>query len=347
MQESGRASPVRLGFGCVSLGSVGAGRSWRADVRLVQHAIDRGITLFDTADAYGNGVSERIIGRAVRDRRDSVTISTKVGYVFDERSLVGQTARRRALPAVRTARHLLDRVRANTTHSGSGGNAGDGAYSGGEQRQAYGHHDLSMPSIRRAVEASLTRLGTDHIDVLQLHGPRSVIPELAASASELIVAGKVRRLGIGAESVASAADWVGVDGIDVVQLPYGVLDPQAEVVLDRWPDDRSVEFWARGVLGGGLLSAAVRDSGSIAHDPKLPLINDLRELGEQIGASVLHIAFDYVRANPSISTILLGIHSDEHLEANLAILDRPTIAQVDLDRARAIVSRWLADGVAP
>ena len=79
-------SPVdqRLGFGCVRLGSASGDSSWRSDVQLVRAAVDAGVTLFDTADAYGHGASERILGKALRARREDVQIATKVGYRFAE-----------------------------------------------------------------------------------------------------------------------------------------------------------------------------------------------------------------------------------------------------------------------
>src|SRR4051812_9318058 len=85
------ATAVRLGFGCVNLGSAGGGRSVRSDVRLVREALDLGVRTFDTADAYGKGTSERILGRALRGRRDDAFVATKGGYLFRERTGPEQT----------------------------------------------------------------------------------------------------------------------------------------------------------------------------------------------------------------------------------------------------------------
>ena len=105
---------MRIGFGCVNLGSAARGHSPRADVRLVQEAVDRGIDLFDTADVYGSGASERILGRGLGPRRDGVTIATKGGYRFRPRSAAEQTARRMAMKAQKAIRR------------GGGGHGGGG-----------------------------------------------------------------------------------------------------------------------------------------------------------------------------------------------------------------------------
>src|SRR5262245_56844856 len=98
---SAGAATMRLGFGCVGLGSAGGGRAIGADVRLVQEAIDRGLSGFDTAAAYGAGASERVLGDALRRRRDEVVVATKGGYVFRERAAPEQAARRVAASVLR------------------------------------------------------------------------------------------------------------------------------------------------------------------------------------------------------------------------------------------------------
>jgi aryl-alcohol dehydrogenase-like predicted oxidoreductase len=114
-------------------------------------AYDGGVRLFDTADVYGAGHAERVLGAAVAPFRDEVVITTKVGLVFDEASRTG---------------------------------AG---------------HDLSADHIRRACEDSLRRLGTDHIDVYQVHPGDAGPPEVAVAAfEELLAAGKIRAYGTSA-----------------------------------------------------------------------------------------------------------------------------------------------------
>src|SRR5262245_47383029 len=92
---------MQLAFGCSRLASASAGNGSREAIRLVQEAVDRGVTIFDTADAYSAGMSERLLGVALRGRRASVIIATKGGYRFRPRSRLEQAARRSITPVVR------------------------------------------------------------------------------------------------------------------------------------------------------------------------------------------------------------------------------------------------------
>jgi aryl-alcohol dehydrogenase-like predicted oxidoreductase len=300
---------MRIGFGCVGLGSA-SGAGWRHDVRLVEEAVDRGVTVFDTADAYGAGTSEKVLGRALRRRRDEVIIATKAGYRFRERSRGEQSIRR-------AAASVLARVR---RPSGGPAIESSGDRSGG----GYRDQDFSPPYLRQAVNASLRRLGTDYVDVLQLHGPARVCPSLIDDLRDLTDAGKVRMIGVGAESVAVAADAVTTPGVDVVQLPFGVLDPDAAESVFRVAGGE-VEIWAHGVFGGGLLKAAALDGTAARTDPKWPRISALRELSRRADVRLDELAVGFVRAHAEISTLLLGMTTREHLRRNLELMQSPPL----------------------
>jgi 1-deoxyxylulose-5-phosphate synthase len=299
---------MRLGLGCVGLGSA-SGAGWRHDVRLVEDAVDRGVTVFDTADAYGGGMSERVLGRALRHRRADVVLATKAGYRFRERSLGEQSMRRAAAP-------VLARVRRP-----SGGSATE--FSGRRPEGGYRDQDFSPPYLRQAVEASLRRLGTDYVDVLQLHGPARICPSLIDDLRDLTDAGKVRKIGVGAESVAVAAAVVATPGVEVVQLPFGVLDPEAaEAVFPIAGSE--VEIWARGVLGGGLLKAAF-EGPAVRADPKWPRLSALLGLSRREGLAIDELAVGFVRAHGEVSTLLLGMTRREHLRRNLELMESPPL----------------------
>jgi aryl-alcohol dehydrogenase-like predicted oxidoreductase len=299
---------MRLGLGCVGLGSA-SGAGWRHDVRLVEEAVDRGVTVFDTADAYGSGMSERVLGRALRRRRVDVLVATKVGYRFRERSRSEQSMRRAVAPA-------LERLRRPTAGSAT---APPRPPSGGSYRD----QDFSPMYVRQAVDASLRRLGTDYVDVLQLHGPTRVGTSLLDDLGDLVEAGKVRRFGIGAESVAVAAQAVANPHVEVVQLPFGVLDPEAAALFGLAA--RRPELWARGVLGGGLLKAAASDARIVRADPKWPRINALLELSRREELMIDELAVGFVRASVEISTLLLGMSTSEHLSRNLELMEAPAL----------------------
>lgn len=300
---------MRIGFGCVTLGSA-SGSSPRVGTRLVRAALDAGITLFDTADAYGSGASERVLGRALAGRRDEVEIATKGGYVFHERSPIEQWSRRLAAPAVRRLRR----------GSGVGGAPATG---GG----AYESQDFSPVHLRAALEGSLRRLGTDHVDVYQLHGPRRADPELLSFLQGLVDEGLVRRIGVGAEQLAAARDWV--DGAtspggttprpDVLQIPFGPLDPQAATTLFPEVRRHHVELWARGVFGGGIMAAAERRSATLDAADRSRL-DALRTIAADLDLDLFELAVAFVRSFPDVSVIMLGMSSETHLRRNVELV---------------------------
>jgi 1-deoxyxylulose-5-phosphate synthase len=299
---------MRIGFGCVGLGSA-SGAAWRHDVRLVEEAVDRGVTVFDTADAYGGGMSERVLGRALRHRRADVVLATKAGYRFRERSRGEHTMRRAAAPVMARVRRPSRGSETELTGRSGGG---------------YRDQDFSAPYLRRAVDASLRRLGTDCIDVLQLHGPTRIDPTVIEDLRHLTDAGKVRKIGVGAESVAVAAAAAVTAGIEVVQLPFGVLDPEAADAV--FPVAGSgVEMWARGVLGGGLLKVAALDARAVHAGPQWPRLSALLALSRREGLAIDELAVGFVRAHGEVSTLLLGMTSSEHLRRNLELMEAPPL----------------------
>jgi aryl-alcohol dehydrogenase-like predicted oxidoreductase len=333
-----------LGFGCVNLGSATAAMSPAEQTRLVAAALDRGVTVFDTADAYGNGASERILGRAVRGRRDDLTISTKGGYVFRPRSAVEQRARRLAWRAVEWRRGR-GRPQSDPDGAASGGADPSGtatglapASSGGG---SYDEQAFTPTHLRAAVEASLRRLGTDRIDVYQLHGPNERHDDLLAQLDDLRTAGTIGTFGIGAESLESATDWLDVPEIGLVFVAYGLLDPAAaEAVLPRARTEGR-RVWARGVLGGGVLSAAERDPDRIAGHWKYPAIVELQRLAAEAGLGLDELAVGWVRRNPDVETIVLGIGSTRHLDRNVELFARPPLDDELVARIDEILARLL------
>ena len=143
-----------IGIGCWAIGGpytndgrpVGWGNVDDAEsIRAIQRALDLGVNFIDTANVYGCGHSERVVGKAIRDRRDEVVIATKFGYTFDEDARICT------------------------------GSCGDPEY------------------IRSACDASLKRLGTDHIDLYQFHIGRHDDGAAVREVLEgLVKAGKIR-----------------------------------------------------------------------------------------------------------------------------------------------------------
>jgi len=208
-------SPV--GFGCWAIGGPCAGPSgnpigWgevddAESARAIQRAVDLGVTFFDTADVYGAGHSERVLGQAIAAHRDEVTIATKWGYTFDEatRTLLGE--------------------------------------------------DASVEYLHSAVRASLRRLDTDHIDLLQMHiePPDREAAALRDACESLITDGLIRSYGWSTDDPAQAVLFAQGPGCAAVQHELSVLHdaPDMLAVAER-ADLASINrtVLAMGILGG-------------------------------------------------------------------------------------------------
>jgi aryl-alcohol dehydrogenase-like predicted oxidoreductase len=299
---------MRVGLGCVALGS-GAGRRVADDVRLVRAAIDLGVTVFDTADAYGAGASERVLGRAVKGRRDEVVIATKGGFDFRARHLAEQWARRWYKAVVPSGRKTQASAPAAAQSRSS----------------SYDHQDFSPRHLRDAVHASLRRLDTDRIDVYQLHGPAEVFPDLLDQLSDLVTVGDVGQFGVGAQAVALADRWILMPGISVVQVPFGVLDPEAASTTFPLARLHGREVWVRAIFGGGLLSLADRDPAALTSDRKWNLVRELRRIAADAGLDQYQLACGFVRAHGDVSTVLVGTTSLTHMRRNTELLAGPAL----------------------
>ena len=209
-----------LGAGTWALGGpwefAGAPAGWgevddEVSIAAIRAAYEVGVRLFDTADAYGCGHAERVLGKAVAPFRDDVVIATKVGLVFNE-----------------------------DTHSGEG-------------------IDVSPAYLRRACEASLDRLGTDHIDLYQLH-PGEVTADQAPAVvevfDELAAEGKIRSYGTANESPDVIEVFAAGTGCVAVQQQLNVFSANEDALARCEAHDLAV--LARSPLAMGFLSGKYR-----------------------------------------------------------------------------------------
>ncbi|HEY3750579.1 MAG TPA: aldo/keto reductase [Pseudonocardiaceae bacterium] len=205
-----------VGFGCWAIGGPfsagGKPAGWGAvdddeSIAAVHRALELGVTFFDTADVYGTGHSERLLGQALAGRRDDVVIATKFGNTFDPdtRELTGT--------------------------------------------------DVSPDYVRSACDGSLQRLGTDRIDLYQLHVgdlPLKWVDDLLGTLESLVDAGKIRAYGWSTDDPARAAAFAAGEHCAAVQHQLNVLDDAPEMLVVCADDDlASVN---RGPLAMGLLS---------------------------------------------------------------------------------------------
>jgi len=276
-----------VGLGCNNFG-------WRIDeartLEVVDAAIDAGITLFDTADIYGDTESEAFLGRALRGRRDRVVLASKFGKQ-GEPGLVGG-----ATPAY----------------------------------------------VRTSLEASLRRLGTDHIDLYQLHEPRPETPieETLGELDALVRDGKVREIGcsnFSATQLREAAEAAG-DGARFVcvQNELNLLD-RADV------GDALAEVGRLGIaylpyypLANGMLTGKYRRGTPAPEGSRLDTWFDERERQEALtmerfdrleaietfaanhGHTLLEFAFGWLLSHGPVASVIAGATSAEQVTMNAA-----------------------------
>ncbi|WP_431903533.1 aldo/keto reductase [Nonomuraea sp. bgisy101] len=198
---------MRIGLGTMGMGGSYGPADERESVNAIHTALDLGVTLLDTADFYGGGVSEEIVGRAVKGRRAQAVLATKTG-------------------SVRTPEGM--RVDGSPAH------------------------------LRRAVEGSLTRLGTDHVDLYYLArvDPRVPIEESVGAMAELVTEGKVREIGLCEASAATVRRAHAVHPIAALQTEYSLWERHVEAQILPTLRELGVRLVAYRPLGSGFLGGS-------------------------------------------------------------------------------------------
>jgi aryl-alcohol dehydrogenase-like predicted oxidoreductase len=285
--SSGLAVSV-VGLGCNNFG----GRlDLDATRAVVDAAIDAGITMFDTADIYGNqGGSERLLGEVLAGRRDAVVLATKFGMDM------------------------------------KGANGADGGARG------------SRRYIRTAVEASLSRLQTDHIDLYQMHAPDPLTPleETVAALEELVTEGKVRYLGHSNFTGWQLADahWLALRGSGApfvsAQNHWSLLERAVEAELVPSALAHGVGVLPFFPLANGLLTGKVTrehgaPEGSRLHGAdgyltaeKFDRVEALAGWAAEHGRTLLEVAIGWLAAQPAVGSVIAGATRREQVLANAA-----------------------------
>ena len=284
--DSGLAVSV-VGLGCNNFGR-------RIDVdatrRVVDAALDAGVTFFDTADVYGE--SETFLGEVLAGRRDQVVLATKFGLPL-----------RGAL---------------------------------GNDRDARG----SRWYVRRAIERSLRRLRTDHVDLYQMHRPDPLTPveETLSALTELVREGKVRYLGSSNFSGWQVvdADWTarsrGLERFVSAQNEYSLVDTTAEKELVPALQHVRAGLLPYFPLANGLLTGKyTRDGGrpqgarlgDASYDgyltPKrFDRVEALQRYADERGLTLLQVAIGGLAARPAVGSVIAGATRPEQVVANAA-----------------------------
>jgi aryl-alcohol dehydrogenase-like predicted oxidoreductase len=271
----------------------------RAAKEAIGHARSLGINFFDTAQAYGFGRSERLLGAALaadlRSARGSVVIATKGGLRMDGENLV---------------------------------------------------RDASPAWLRKGVEASLDALGTDYVDLYQVHwpDPHTPVGETASALAELTREGLIRHVGVSNYSPAQIEQFAAVLPVETIQPPYHLFRRDAESALLPYAAAHGIGVLAYGPLAHGLLGGTLTEATTFAagdwrsRSPaftgpgfarNLQVVAALSAFAARRGATVAQLAVAWVLANPAVQVAIVGARTPAHLAESLGALDL-TLSQADL-----------------
>lgn len=210
-----------VGFGAWAIG----GRWWGGtdvseSIKAIEASIEKGVNLIDTAPAYGKGLSEEIVGKAIKGKRDKVVLATKCGMVW-------HTDQGRFWFKYDEETTLLK--------------------------------NLTSQSITYELEQSLKRLGTDYIDLYQTHiqDPDTSISDTMETLLKLKKDGKIRAIGVSNITVEQLNEYSINGGIDSDQEKYSILDLEVEKQIMPWCRENNVTFLAYSPLSLGLLTGKI------------------------------------------------------------------------------------------
>jgi aryl-alcohol dehydrogenase-like predicted oxidoreductase len=281
----------RVAFGTWQLGGDWGRFDEDAAVRAIHRARDLGVNFFDTAQAYGFGASERILGKALRyelnSERDQLVIATKGGLRQTDNGLV---------------------------------------------------RDASPEWLRRGVDASLTALGVDHIDLYQVHWPDPRVPvaETAGALADLVAQGKIGHVGVSNYSANQMAEFATTLPVETVQPPYHLFRRDIESDVLPYCHVLDIGVLVYGPLAHGLLTGTLKPdtifgagdwratSPVFAGDTyrrNLAVVAELQSFAGDLGITVSQLAIAWTLANPAVHVAIVGARHTEHVDDSLAAAD--------------------------
>ncbi|MEE9384924.1 MAG: aldo/keto reductase [Nannocystaceae bacterium] len=332
-----RISPVVLG--AMSLPTEEG--VWKRSERMVLAALDRGITTIDTAPLYAFGRNETLVGSAIHGRRADVVLLTKVGLRWDD----DPVARRGCAPRGRV--HFSE-------------------YDARGQRRTV-RRDCRPESVRMEVEASLRRLGTEIIDLVQVHfrDVETPVAETIGALLDLRCAGKLRAIGVSNFSVGEvsmAHATLGEVGLASHQIEYNLVDRDMGGFVAPHAARLGVGVLAYSPLRRGLLAGRMEKGAGIEGARTRGAVSraliTLKEIAETRGDSPAVVALAWLLQQRSVSAVIAGASSVEQILDNAgameAVLSDDDAAHVgrafarcdgvlDLSlamRGRGLIRRW-------
>jgi len=277
---------TEIGFGTNYIGGHNLYENVDEDegIRIVQRAVDLGITFIDTADIYGMGRSEELVGKALKGRWDKVVIATKGGIMFDGKTSIGIS--------------------------------NDPAY------------------LRQALEASLKRLGRDHVDLYYIHRPdgKTPVPDAFGELMRFKEEGLIRAAGISNFELTDIRTALGAGTVDALQSRYNILQREVEPEILPLCSENRISFIPWGPLAFGLLSGKYKPGYKLpendwrhrsgvfdpdVYDKNLAAVDALKAMAEKKGTTTAHLAIRWLLSKPAVDSVIAGAKRVDQLEQNV------------------------------
>lgn len=303
-----------IGLGCMGMSwAYGDGISSEEARAVLNRALELGVNHWDTADVYGAGDNEKLIGPVVKERRSEVFLATKFANVYD---------------------HSL------TSHQDQ------------VQAEVPWIVDGTPEYVRKCVDLSLQRLGIDQIDLYYQHrvDPKTPIEETVGAMAELVKEGKVKHLGLSEVSTATIRRANAVHPIAAVQNEFSLWTRDFEESEIPATEELGIAFIAYSPLGRGFLTGSIQSLDSLAENDwrrsnprfveehiqqNMAIVDTVKAVAEEKGVTPAQIAIAWVLAEAPHIVPIPGTRKISRLEENSASAE-VVLTPSELDRLNAI-----------